>query len=236
MRILIISFFICHCVICSGQSNDYIYPELDKTILKVWSLSKRGDGKAVLEQAKNIESVWKKVRTSFPGSPKAGPVCHSFACNIDMKVVDIVALKRTTDHEVISALSFQIMIMLRDLRKLIGQHNYPLDHLLNMKEVYDEIHTSIHDQMLSLYDWCEFEDMNVSLNELWNTYNYTSPAQISTFLSTSKLSNHEILKETFQDCIEEFNAAIDTGWKDNFDLPCDKMGSALDALILLYKD
>lgn len=143
---------------------------------------------------------------------------------------DFIGLEKNTKN------MLQKLKWLRDYENKLNGTEYPLDQILNMVEYYSEIEETVYDQMFGLKYWFEFEDSVNAFQCEWNAYAEIDTVDITECFSSITKMEHDKAKGKIEECLAYFLDSLESGFRSDFEIPCDELGVALDDLLYLYAD
>ena len=242
MRYLSIIFFCVGMllqVVPSYSNCDESYPKLDKALISLWHSSKISDHEGAKKALDQIDREWSIV---VPDLYKyLNPFVNVEEFDKDMDYF-IISMKISLYEEDYPDLAIYAMKMLHQFKMLRAHQNnsitevYSLDHLLNMIELYSEIDDTVHDQMFGLKYWFEFADLVSGFESEWAVYDDLSIEQITICFPFITQGEHDLLKDKVTECLTYFTDSLDSGYRTDFEMPCEELGGALKELLVLYSD
>lgn len=213
-----------------------VYPETDKTIIVLWKAALEKDKTICQSAIKQLSNKW--IKTSAPIKELKSDTFNTeeFMAGIKDIILSIQSYINTDNYTMVEDLSYQLLLDFNSMRNCIGINNYALDDLLNMYDTYNEIHYTVHDPMLGLRNWFEFQDLIDDFIESWDSYLCTQDKEIKTYFTGINLETHTLLKQKLNTCLDNFIQSLDSGYRTDFEIPCDIMGEAVRELIWLYAE
>jgi len=218
----------------SAQSNNNAFTEVDKALIKLHQSAINKDFKSCRDYIGIAEDHWILDRQNLTQVYTCNPKEDLSICNIDglfsilsmsMDVGDYVELKNYTE-----TLIFELSSLRHETTKI----EYPLDVLWRMYQEYYQMHIAIHDQMFDLKEWFEFEDMINAIAKQMEIYTSLEEKQITKLFPNIKIEDHNSHVDKMGDCFLYFLSSLESGYQDDFEWPCDELGTSIYNLILLY--
>ena len=233
MKIITTIFFILISGWSYSQVEDYTVI-FDQILLKLSSLEKKEleeNSDIFLQQ---ITALWPNVKNRLYTTIDWNKNQNITVRDIDLR---INVLKRSIEihnTEYTQALSHKILESLRTLR--INQNNgeYPIDLLLGLGSSYNSIKKAVYDQKLDLLEWIEFQELVNKFIEDWEKYNCLTLHDLTESFPNLDEEQHEEFKNKFVICLEDFITSLQSGYRSDFEIPCDELGNALSSLTALY--
>jgi len=223
------------CVVTGVESQQQqVYPNLDQGLILLWK-------NALLNDNQNTKSALVLVQKAWSiAKPKITKLRNSQFDNrkfIDETDLILKALPYYIDNNYVKLLenySYQLLLDLSSMRSCIGVKNYPLDRLLNLHISYNEIHFTVHDEMMGLLYWFEFQELVEDFIDYWGEYECMDNEDINLNFENIDDELHKGLKDTFNSCLSNFISSLDSANRTDFEIPCEDMGVALRELMWLY--
>lgn len=218
---------------------EYSYASLDQALIELWDSSKNSDNLRATVALDRIDREWNLI---VPDLYKfLNPVVNIQDFNKDMDYL-IISMKISLygrDFGELSQVAIKMLYQFKALREHqfnMKNANYPIDAVLDMVELYEEIDDTVHDQMFGLKYWFEFEDMVLGFNSEWDAYKKLSIENVTQCFPHIVKHEHDIKIEKVEECLSFFLASLESGYRTDFEIPCDQLGSALSDLLVLYSD
>lgn len=100
---------------------------------------------------------------------------------------------------------------------------------------YNQINEIVHDPMFGLLSWKEFlSDVDLMI-DYWEMYKCYSDDYIKDYRPSIKLDEHQKICNKIEECLIEFIQSLESGFQEDFSLPCDSLGLSIEELVNLYK-
>lgn len=110
----------------------------------------------------------------------------------------------------------------------------PFDILWRAYIAYKQVHSTVNDQMMNLYDWFEFNDQINEYMCRWDDYEVLSKNVLLKYYPNFDYDKKEQLVMDMRGCIEDFMHSTEGGFRPDFVMPCDRIGQVLDESLLLF--
>ena len=221
----------------SYSNCDANYSKLDQALIGLWHHSMACDHDGAKHALDHIVKEWNLM---VPELYKyLNPTVNLEQFNRDM-VNFIVSMKISLDERDYIDLGKFSKKMLYQFKYFREHHtdftstSYPLYYILNMVEYYSEIGETVHDQMFGLKYWFEFEDIVNAFQSEWKAFDSKSTAEIKKCFPFITNIEHNSAKEKVEKCLSYFLASLESGYRSDFEIPCDELGGALYELMVLY--
>lgn len=182
-----------------------------------------------------IDNLWPNVKNKLYGEVDWNKNQNSLIRDIDLNIKILKRSIEIQNFEFTEAVTNKILWKLKELRFSMGQTDYPIDLLIILQKKYKNIHKAVHDQKLDLLEWMQFQDMVNRFVDDWEQYNCLAIEEIELQFPNINKDQHEIFKNNFMNCLDTFIESLQSGYRTDFELPCDDLGDALFSLSSLYQ-
>lgn len=208
--------------------------QIDKAIINLFHASQNEDYKSSLAALKTLDTVWSNDKFKILDNYQCSPYQEVQACVVDgfvallyteIDLKDFVSVNNYT-RELRS-----VFLQLKESQELTGD---PVDILWEMYFHHQDVHETVHDLMFGLREWFEFEDMVKGFSDDINLYNALSEKEIQAYFPSLDVIVHADKLEKLNNCFLNFLLSLESGYRTDFEWPCDELGMALYEMILLY--
>ena len=225
------------CVLFSVGSiaqTDLIYPELDKSFIKLWHYSSVRDAKASKLAFDNFNSEWKNVKKKLLKKNTSDASLNTFASEMEDYITLMSSSIEESNLSSLDGAIYDAILSWRSLRKSKGKDQYSLDKLWQVYDQYCEIDFTISDPMLNLKSWFEFEKDVEKFNELWATYEEVPWEEIQQHFPGITQKEHSYHKQILNQCLDDFIGSLESAYRLDFEMPCEEIGVSINNLIFFY--
>lgn len=225
--------FIFHSVL---NAQKYVYPNLDKPLIM---LLKNSQVDANADNEINIDNIlfeWALVEPCIKSIKRPNFNPQYFVENINILMSNLSFWEENNYMAELGETANLILWEFVHMRDCLDIKDYPLDKLLTAKLYFDEIQYVVHDEMMGLLYWFEFQDVIEDFMQKWSEYDCVDNVTISNYFHSIDPVVHNELKERVNDCMFNFIQSLDSGNRLDFGIPCDEMGEAMQRLIWSYSD
>lgn len=236
-KVLIISIsFLLHASI-SYANCETSYPKLDQGLISLWHHSKANDYEGAKHALEHIDREWALMVPQLYKYLNPTVNIGQFNREMDYFIVSMEIALYERDYIELAKFSKKMLYQFKYFRehhKDFTRTTYPLDHILNMIEYYNEIDETVHDQMFGLKYWFEFEDMVKTFQSEWNTYDAIGTTEIGKCFPFITEVEHGMAKAKIEECLSYFLDSLESGYRTDFEIPCNELGDALYDLMIMY--
>jgi len=215
-------------------AEQYVYPSLDRALISLWKSAHERDMQNSIASLSSVLHEWNSAKNSLVQSNESKIDTKEFVNEIEYMMKGLRIYTDNGDLTHLEQITYQLLWDFSLMRDCIGIENYPIDRLLHMHITYNEIHYTVHDEMMGLRYWFEFQDIVDEFIEHWEGYDCMGINEIQSYFDNVNPTIHKDLKQTLNTCLENFIESMDSGYRTDFELPCDEMGNAVRELIWLY--
>jgi len=211
-----------------------VFPSFDSKLIALWQSAYHQDVDKSIASIKELQAEWKTIKKDVAQIRYSQFNNSEFIETIDNSIQTLE--KFSSQKKVLGLEEFTYLILweFRAMRNCVEIEDYPIDNLLEVHDVYNEVHYTVHDQMMGLLHWFEFQEIVDNLVENWDRYDCLSTDQIKANFGNIDLKKHEVLKSEVNYCLNDFIKSLESGYTPDFEIPCDEMGNAMRELIWLY--
>ena len=213
-----------------------VYPEIDKNLIMLWEAAIEKDKSRCQTALNQLSNNWIEALPLIKEIKSENFNTDEFIAAFEDILPIIQSNLDTHNYTRVEELAYQLLMNFSSMRSCIGIKNYAIDNLLYMYTTYSEIHYTVHDPMLGLRNWFEFQDLINDFIEYWDSYLCTQDQEIQTYFTSLNMEMHTQLKQKLNSCLENFIQSLDSGYRIDFKIPCDEMGEAIKELISLYTE
>lgn len=218
---------------------DANYPKLDKALISLWHSSKTQDHAGASTALDLIDREWNLIVPDLYKYLNPTVNIQEFNKDMDYCIISMKISLYERDYHDLSRFAYRMLTefkFLRDHHRGLQSEAYPIDNLLTLIEIYNDIDATVNDQMFGLKYWFEFADMVDKLKLKWDTYDKLNHTQITACFPFISKGDHLLAKSKVKDCLSYFLASLESGYRTDFAMPCDELGGALSELLVLYAD
>ena len=212
--------------------DELVFPEFEQAAITLWKSN--ADRTSINAKLNKLKMQWEQTKTSYPFGKKEIIELINFETAIDQIFFLIDRSNAASNFNRVKDFAHQIILECRSLRQCLSDDVLSLDLIWNMDDLFHEISTTVEDPMFGLYEWEEFEGMVNELSLYWTDYTHMDDEQIAGFYPKLDFGLHSKQKEKVNKCLEDFINSLESGFQDDFKLPCNELGNALKELIALY--
>lgn len=226
-------------VTVSYSNCDASYPKLDQALISLWHHSTVNDHEGAKHALDHIDREWNLMVPELYKYLHPTVNIEQFNKDMDYFIISMKISLYERDYIDLAKFSKKMLFQFKYFRehhKSFAGTSYPIDHVLNMVAYYSEINETVHDQMFGLKYWFEFEDMVNAFQSEWQAYDAKRTEEITKCFPFIAEVEHEMAKEKIEECLSYFLASLESGYRTDFEIPCDELGNALYELIILYGD
>jgi len=217
-----------------GFGQEHTYPKLDQGLIAIWKGADSEDITLSQQFMKVVDLEWSFAKSKLSKIRKRDFNQVKFVKNIDYAMMGL--RNCIVDHrfEEIQNFTYQILWDFSEMRKALEITGYPIDPLLMMHIYYSEIHYTVHDQEMGLLHWFEFEELVDDFAAYCEMYDDIKFEQIKQYFNEIDSNAHVKHKKKLRSCLEKFLDALKSGYTDDFEMPCDDLGRAVQDLVWMY--
>jgi len=234
MKKFFIFFFISMFGTLLHAQSRFIFPELDKSLLNVWIVSQSHGVDALETSILKTENEWLNIKDALAKEKVDNYNMKSFTHDLSYLVE---LMKRDFENEKygqIQGYAEHFLWEFRTLRRCSFIEYYPLDQLWDVYDIYKEVHYTIDDPMFGLREWAEFELLVNDLIKAWENYELIHDGQLIEYYTAIDFNAHKQTKAKISNCILELVASFESGYRTDYQLPCDELDMAFMSLFTLY--
>ena len=230
MRLSMLLIFLAHFGL--AQDLKLFFPELDAILITIWE--KADEGKCSVQLRHILNDNWLESRPILVKNVSKSKSTYllDYLDELVNSISDDISTNRLRYAR---SNSYELLRQLRMIRRAYTSYVYPLDLLFDTYESYQEVDYTVHDRMFGLYEWFEFKDLLILLDDNWKTYNTIDTSDLTFYFPGIDMNEHQVQKTNFDTCLTDFYKSLETGYQSKFQMPCDEMGQALRALIGQYR-
>lgn len=210
----------------SGYAQTGSYIDFNSDLIWLRNAIKKGDW----VQAQNHQAVilrkWTGIKEDFK---------KQYGTNISMQQ-SFNNYQKAYDKKNSGGTIESIEGLIDDMHDMRIQKNQPLpfDVLWKAYQAYKQVHSTVNDQMMNLYDWFEFNDQINEYMCRWDDYEVLSKNELVKYYPNFDYGKKEELVLEMRGCIEDFMRSTESGFRPDFVMPCDRIGQVLDESLLLF--
>lgn len=182
-----------------------------------------------------ISDLWPKVKNKLYAEVDWDKHQNHDVRDIDLYINVLKKSIEMKNDEYTEVVSLKILMKLKSIRNTMGINNYPIDLVITLQSKYQNINKVVNDQKLDLLEWMEFQDLVDEFIINWEIYNCLSSTEIDLRFPNLDKEQHEQSKNKFASCLENFIDSMKSGYRTDFELPCEDLGDALYSLSKLYQ-
>jgi len=223
-------FFYPNCI----DSQQEVYPSLDRKLISLWESASKNDLVKSKSSLQLVKDEWSMAEQYVSSINHQNFNSGYFKDDTRYLLNAMTKSIEDSNFQQLEDFSYQMLWDFSSMRDCIGVRNHPIDQLLKTHITYSEIHYTVHDEMMGLKYWFEFQELVEIFEDYWNEYDNMSMDAINSYFGEISQEKHIILKKTVNDCLAIFMSSLDSGNRTDFEMPCDDMGDALNELIWLY--
>ncbi len=216
------------------EERHLVFPTLDQQLVRLWIASHDQDTKNASDAIDRIKEEWIILKEEI----KTKNIEHINIKDFNKGINDYVNALPTflvkKKFSSLKSISYHLLYEFRSLRQCLFKTEYSMDILWESMDAYILIKNTVEDRMFNLKEWFEFED---DINEFickWEQYDLKSIQEIQSYYPGIKKIKHSQLKQKVNSCIVDLLNSVETGYQNNFVLPCDDLGDALEDLMRYY--
>lgn len=218
------------------QAEEYIYPSLDQSLIALWKASYSQDLTSYQPEIDKIILEWERVEPEVLNVDIINFNADYFVSNINMLIYNLQFFEESGYIHELSETAYNILWEFNHMRDCLNLHSYSLDKLLNAHLFYNEVHYTVHDDMLGLRYWFEFLEIVEDFIKYWEIYDCTPIEKIQIHFNNIDANIHSNQKTRINKCLTSFLESMESGNRLDFEMPCDDMGNALMELIWSYTE
>lgn len=216
------------------EAEQYLYPSLDRELITLWKSAHERDLQNSITSLKGVLHEWTIAKASLMRSKDSKIDRKQFIDETEYMIKGLRIYVDNGDLTHLEQITYQMLWDFSLMRDCIGIDDYPIDRLLHMHITHNEIHYTVHDEMMGLRYWFEFQDIVNDFIAHWDEYDCMGIEEIQKYFKNIDPIFHKDLKQTLHTCLAEFIKSMESGYRTDFEIPCDKMGNAIRELIWLY--
>ncbi len=233
-QVIFTSFLLVASFSIKAQAQSYIYPELDKALIQLWEFAENKNVDLYESQVAEVELVWSQVQQDLPKEDVDHFQFIGFNRFMNNLIADIHYACANKNDRNIKSLSFLALREFEILRHCTSTPDYPLDLLIEAYNNYQELHFIVHDPMLDLFAWFEFEDFVDNFEYCWFLFSKDDLMTIKEYFPEMSMETLNKRIEDVNTCFEDFRLSLETAYRTDFEMPCDQLGKSLKELIFLF--
>jgi len=218
----------------SGVTQDYIRPDIDSALLRLLeSAHKESKSECNLrftETKKILSDFYNEVRTN-----KSGQFDFKQFASYNSTVVKVLErYVKKSDFEKIKFFVAELLYEQYSMRSCFSSEAYPLDGLLTLSQSYKAVKTVVKDPMMDLLEWYEFIDLINTMVDDWQAYDCIDFSIIQKHFPNISESQHSLLKEKSNECLSTFLKSLESGYRLDFEIPCEEFGESIHSILFMY--
>lgn len=218
-----------------GSAERLVYPELDKGLIALWENANKGDSKGSQATMQIVLTNWASVKPDILKINDAHFNNSHFVKDTETILSMMQNMLKKGGYSRLEDFVYQLLWDFSSMRNCIGIDDYPLDQLLITHLTYNEIHYTVHDEMMGLRYWFEFQEIVNDFVENWDQYDCIQTEEVQKYFPHVREKYHQVVKDKLNHCLSNFIKSLESAYRNDFEIPCDEMGDAIQELIFLYQ-
>lgn len=229
-------FFLLFIVITGeSQSVSIQFSKVDRALIDLYDQAKNKNYSLAKVALQNAQDQWIVDSQIFSNDFICSPLDDIGLCKID-RLFDVEGIVLDAKNfDMLAKYSLEIIEELQVLRSAKYNTAYPLTHLWSVYTQYQELNDTVHDSMFGLREWFEFEDMVSNIAIRLEYYDENDISYINKFFPHIDNKQHIESRDKVSECFVDFLYSLESGYRPDFEWPCDELGKAIYELILLYR-
>lgn len=218
-----------------SQSVSNQFSQVDRALIDLYDQSQNKNYDLAKVALSNAEQQWVIDSELFVNDFTCSPIDDLGFCKVDrlFDIGDMVLEGK--NYEMLTKYCMEIINELQVLRSAKYEEAYPLSDLWSVYAQYQEIRETVYDKMFGLREWFEFEDMVGDVAIRLEYYDQHNISYIKEFFPHIEKQAHLESRDKVSDCFLDFLYSLESGYRPDFEWPCDEFGQAIYDLILLYR-
>lgn len=201
------------------------FVELDQELLNLWPTMQVKDEYDLSIVQKKIKDLW----------------CDHFVYHFKdenlvyvSSQVDVIIQLNLNDRQLITISAWNLLRANQELRNSHHITDYPLDPLFDFFMYHQETKSTISDPLFGLREWGEFVKNIDDMTSEFESYQCIVENQIALYFPLMDIQTHNMIVSDLGQCIEDLYASLDSGYTDDFIMPCDMIETKYAELLRLY--
>jgi hypothetical protein len=218
--------------IVSQVKDQFVFIDLDAKLIDLWTQAKSG-------KSQNIQKIFDDVKTTWTNTKsyiKSNQIEHfdnkPFIKSQDALLPHLEAAIRSVDLSNVEFYTYHFIWEFREMRSCFTYDEYTFDQLWETYDAHQQMSYILGDQMMGLYEWNEFIIYYGKFKKEFDLYKQMVNSSMVEGIDFAKFKKG-ILKA--EECIAEFEIALKSAFRPDFELPCNQIEAALIDLFKLYK-
>lgn len=234
MKVFLISIFLMGFWSNLEQPNPFIIPELDQAALNLRSASLNGQQSHIRDAFISLRQIWQDQGLSILNANllNNGAIDDIRSCQNDRlkRIEDAINQGKMDQVFQVTEAFIDEMVQLR----AAYEDAYAFDELWEYKSKYDRLNKIIHDQMLDLLEWNEIDMLYDQLDCSWQKYELLYQDLLPVYYPNFDVARQKSIFVEMQTCLDRLRQALDSGFRPDFIVPCDDIGSLIEENLELF--
>lgn len=211
------------------------FSQVDRALINLYDSAINNNYDLSKQALKEAQNQWIIDSQVFVSEHTCTPVDDLGFCKVDgLFDIENMVLE-ANNFEMLAKYSLDIIRELQALRSMKYDEAYPLTDLWQVYIQYQDMHETVHDQMFGLREWFEFEDVVGNIAEKLESYDEHKIDYINDFFPHINAKIHMEKRDKVSECFLNFLYSLESGYRPDFEWPCDELGAAIYDMILLYR-
>ncbi len=216
------------------HNKNIVLPEMDKALITLWYAATNHCEEESWYALTDLKKVWNQNQDDFHFHQQNGLKLEEFKASVDHLIKIMERSEENGNYSNLASFAYELIWEFRAVRDCLEYDDYPLDQLWKVYDSYLEIHFVVNDIMFGKMEWFEFKDLLKDLERNWTGYKSIDNASITAWFEGFDTDLHTMSKNSFEECHQQFQTALNKSNTTHYVIPCDDMGAALNELILVY--
>jgi hypothetical protein len=212
----------------------FIFPELDQSVVSLWLAATANDPAQTRVQLNEVKRQWRIQRADVEAFPLTAYNPYLLVGTLDALLAQMQRAQAAPDYDELAGLSYHFLWEFKTIRAFHRQNYYPLDAWWDVYNLHQEISFATHDPELGLLEWQELECLFDELVCLLQEYEAKAEANLTRYAPTVDEDAHKDAMNRIYVCINDYQQALTTGYRNRLLTPCDEITEGLKLILTCY--
>lgn len=187
----------------------HVHPSLDQLTITLLAATSQCDTIKSTVALKYVSDKWTELKSDILTSDLFDNI--EFIEIIEATLYKISSYIDNRIYPEAEHLTYQLLWDFYYMRSCIGIAYYPHDQLLQTHHIYKELHHIIHDEIMDLRSWPEFQDIVEYFVHSWGIYDCIDETDIQKYFPGIDINIHRESKHRLQYHLSHFVKSMDSG-------------------------
>jgi len=225
-------FYFSTSIYAQESCNRFVFADFDDALIEYWDkITADGQKENAAAPLNDLKDEWQctKNEIDIACTAKESIELFIFIVNSNIASLDTFYSNKSEIMGVFQCIEIQNAF--QKIRVEEFQYSYALDKLWDTYENYEQLNIIVHDQMLDLNTWKEFQHL---VNEIEVNFKEYAKLCIEQKKTNFDFLVHENTVKNFNDCLSKFKLSTQQGYQPDIEMPCDELGHAIKQIMRLH--